>query len=113
MTAHDAPSGSEMIALMEALPGEFKTNIDMLAAPKGHLRDAQMMLSNRGVENEGHFVEEKPAAAILDVAEQVNAGLIIVGSRGLGRGTRFIRGSVSSRVATHAHTSFMVIHDDD
>lgn len=113
VTAHDAPSASEMAALMEALPGEFRTNIDLLAGPEGNLRNAQLMLTTRGVENEGHFIEEKPAAAILDLAEKVNADMIIVGSRGLGRGTRFIRGSVSSRIAAHARTSFMIIHQDD
>ncbi len=50
----------------------------------------------------------QPARAILDVA----ADLIIVGSRGLAHGTRFLRGSVSSRIANHAQTSFLVIHDN-
>jgi nucleotide-binding universal stress UspA family protein len=49
----------------------------------------------------------------LQVAEDVDADLIVVGSRGLGRGTRFLRGSVSTRVAGHAKTSFLVIHDND
>ena len=46
---------------------------------------------------------------MLDVADDVRATMIVVGSRGLGRGTRFIRRSVSSRIANHAKTSFMVI----
>ena len=70
-------------------------------------------LEAAGVGTKGHFVEDHPAAAILEVANEIGADLIIVGSRGLGRATRFLRGSVSTRVADHAETSFMVIQDDD
>ena len=55
-------------------------------------------------------IDDDPASAILDVAEKVEADLIVVGSRGLGRASRFVRGSVSAKVANHAHTSFLVLH---
>ena len=77
------------------------------------MQDAEKYLTRRGVDHKGHFVDDNPASAMLDVADDVGATMIVVGSRGLGRGTRFIRGSVSSRIANHAKTSFMVIHDSD
>ena len=43
----------------------------------------------------------------------VDAELVIVGSRGMGRVSGLLRGSVSSHVAAHAPHSFMVIHEDD
>ena len=76
------------------------------------MQEAEEFLAKRGIDHKGHFIADHPASAILDVADDVGASMIIVGSRGLGRGTRSIRGSVSSRIANHAKTSFMVIHDD-
>lgn len=37
--------------------------------------------------------------------------LVVVGSRGLGGVQRFLRGSVSARIATHAPTSVLVVHE--
>ena len=68
------------------------------------------MLDERGVNHKGHFVDEDPASAILDVADKVDADLIVVGSRGLGRASRLVRGSVSSKIANHAQRSFLVVH---
>lgn len=62
---------------------------------------------------ESHLVVADPASAILDVAERSGADLIVVGSRGHGRIKRFVRGSVSARVATHAPHSVLVVHHDD
>ena len=66
-----------------------------------------------GVKAVGHLVEDDPASAILDTADDVEADLVVVGSRGLGRATRFLRGSVSSKVASHAKRSVLVVHPDD
>lgn len=113
VTAFHLPSAGDTAQLLKAMPAEFRANYDPLASPKMHLRDAEAVLAAAGVQAEGHFVEDHPAAAILQVGDDVNADLIVVGSRGLGRGTRFLRGSVSTRVANHAETSFMVIHEVD
>ena len=37
----------------------------------------------------------------------------VVGCRGSGAASRFLRGSGTSRVATHARTSALVVHGDD
>ena len=113
VSAYHAPSAAETNRILTALPPEFHDTYDPLAAPHAHLHDAEALMAARGVDGHGHFVEDHPAAAILDVADQVGADLIIVGSRGLGRTTRFLRGSVSARIANQAKTSFMVVHYDD
>jgi nucleotide-binding universal stress UspA family protein len=110
VTAYTAASEEEILRQANQLSDEYKSNVDPLAGPSGNLRFAEKILEKRGLEHVGHLVEEQPAAAILDVADEVDADMIIVGSRGLGRGTRLLRGSVSTRVAGHAKTSFMVIH---
>ena len=113
VAAFHAPSSAEINRVLAALPREFKDTYDPLAEPHSHLHDAEALMAASGVEGRGHFIEDHPAAAILDVADLVGADLIIVGSRGIGQSTRFLRGSVSARVANRAKTSFMVIHNTD
>ena len=112
VTAFDRPSRTEFDRLVRALPEEFRDTGSLDATPRGYLRDAEMMLERRGIRHQGHFVEDSPAGAILDVADEVRADLIVIGTRGLGRVERFLRGSVSARVANHARTSLMMIHDE-
>jgi nucleotide-binding universal stress UspA family protein len=51
------------------------------------------------------------AEKILTYATNQNAAdLIILGSRGLNAAQRFLVGSVSTRVTTHAHCAVMVVH---
>lgn len=113
LTAFEAPPRHQLAEIMASVPEEFHSTFDVLARPRGHVEEAAGVLRNAGVNFESHFVEDHPATGILDLAERVHADMIIVGSRGLGRGTRLIRGSVSSRVASHAHTSFLVVNEED
>jgi nucleotide-binding universal stress UspA family protein len=110
VVAYTPPSADELAELVAIVSDEYKTGFDVLEGSRGRLRDAEILLDQRGVNHDGRLVQDKPAAAILDVAEQVSADLLVVGSRGVGRGTRFIRGSVSSRIANHARCSFLVVH---
>ena len=50
-------------------------------------------------------------AEIVRVAEEVGAGLIVVGSRGLGPIRRAVMGSVSGSVVHHAHCPVLVVRD--
>jgi nucleotide-binding universal stress UspA family protein len=99
--------------MLEVLPEEFRSAYDPVVAPRGHLDHAEAYLDQCEVNHKGHILDEHPASAILGVAEDVHADLIVVGSRGLGRARRILRGSVSSQIASHASTSFMVIHDHE
>lgn len=109
VTAFHAPSEAQYLEMLASLPEEFRGSYDPVEADRVQLADAERLLQSRGIDHKGHFVEDHPAAAIIDVADDLDADLIVVGSRGLGRATRFLRGSVSSRVASHAKTSFMVV----
>lgn len=53
-----------------------------------------------------------PATAILDAAEEFDADLIVVGSKGLGSPAHFLLGSVASRVAHHAPCDVLVVPTD-
>ncbi|MDP2276662.1 MAG: universal stress protein, partial [Nitrospirota bacterium] len=49
------------------------------------------------------------ADAIIDYAEKENIDLIIIGSRGLGKSSRFKMGSVASKVVKHSPCSVYVV----
>ena len=58
---------------------------------------------------EPHLLLGRPDAAIVWLAEEIGAGLVVVGSRGLGGMKRTLIGSVSDSVARHAHCPVMVV----
>ena len=63
----------------------------------------------QGVETETHAREGDPADAILDVAEEKDADLIVVGNKGMSGAKRFLLGSVPNKISHHAPCSVMII----
>lgn len=57
---------------------------------------------------QAHARVGRPDAQIVGLAEELDADLIVVGSRGLGPLRRALMGSVSTSVLHHAHTSVLV-----
>lgn len=111
VTAFHPESDYLLIRHLEQLPEEFRYIYDRDAAEKERQHPALASLERRGVGCEGHIVPGDSASAILDVAEREGADLVVVGSRGLGSVQRFLRGSVSSRVAANAPVSVLVVHE--
>ena len=74
------------------------------------LAEARDILSHHGVAAEFFEPAGDPANAIERVAETGHFDTIVVGSRGLGAGGRLLRGSVSERLATHAHATVVITH---
>ncbi|HLB21504.1 MAG TPA: universal stress protein [Solirubrobacteraceae bacterium] len=62
-----------------------------------------------GVEVDVYPRQGDPADAILDVAEEQEADLIIVGNKGMTGAKRFLLGSVPNKVSHHAPCSVMII----
>jgi nucleotide-binding universal stress UspA family protein len=59
-----------------------------------------------------HFRITRPDQGILAVGEDVGAGLIVLGSRGLGGVKRALMGSVSDSVVRHAHCPVLVVRKE-
>jgi nucleotide-binding universal stress UspA family protein len=62
-----------------------------------------------GIEAHTHARQGDPADAILDVAEETGADLIVVGNKGMTGAKRFLLGSVPNKVSHHAPTSVMIV----
>ena len=69
-------------------------------------------LTSQGVDVETSAREGDAAKVILDVAQEQNADLIVVGARGLTGFERFLLGSVSSKLSHHAPCSVMIVRED-
>jgi nucleotide-binding universal stress UspA family protein len=61
------------------------------------------------VKTEIHPREGDPADAILDVAEEVGADLIVVGNKGMTGARRFLLGSVPNKISHHAPCGVYIV----
>ncbi|TML79884.1 MAG: universal stress protein [Actinobacteria bacterium] len=57
--------------------------------------------------------EGNPVDAIIDVADEENADVIVVGNRGMGGAKRFVLGSVPNAVSHHAPCHVLIVHTTD
>jgi len=62
-----------------------------------------------GIEVQTHPVEGDPGEAILNVAEETDADLIVVGNKGMTGARRFLLGSVPNNISHHARCSVMIV----
>lgn len=67
-------------------------------------------VKNEGVSvAETHLVRGQPDKEIVHIGEETGAGLIVMGSRGLGGIRRALMGSVSDSVVRHAHCPVLIV----
>jgi nucleotide-binding universal stress UspA family protein len=73
------------------------------------LSEASERIEAAGVSVNTYAREGDPADAILDVAEERGADLIVVGNKGMTGAKRFLLGSVPNKVSHHAPCSVLII----
>jgi nucleotide-binding universal stress UspA family protein len=78
---------------------------EMLEEEVGKVRSAG------GTVAQGHLIEGRVAPEVVALAEQIGAGLIVLGSRGRGGIRRALMGSVSDSVVRHAHCPVLVVRE--
>ena len=61
-----------------------------------------------GVESETHVWPNEPADALVQIADEQDAQMIIVGNRGM-TGRLRVLGSVPNRVSHHAHCDVLIV----
>lgn len=72
---------------------------------------AEQIEADGGKVAETHLRSGEPDKEILRLAEEIGAGLIVIGSRGLGAVSRALMGSVSESVVRHAHCPVFVVRN--
>jgi nucleotide-binding universal stress UspA family protein len=100
VTAFDRKS-----VVLEHLPSDVRYSADHPA--DALLRRLSDLVSERGLEPVVHATEGDPADAIVRIAEDVGADLIVVGNKGM-KGVRRVLGSVPNSVAHKAHCSVLI-----
>lgn len=73
------------------------------------LESAAAPAREAGVGVETFARQGDPADAILDVAEETGADLVVVGNKGMTGAKRFLLGSVPNKVSHHAPCSVLII----
>jgi nucleotide-binding universal stress UspA family protein len=91
------------------VPGDLEWMVNPREDVDATLSDAAEHIRAAGVEVETYAREGDPADAILDVAEEERADLIVVGNKGMTGAKRFLLGSVPNKVSHHAPCSVMII----
>ena len=105
-------SSDEITRIQASLPEEFHDLVSPHLDSQDRLTEAAAMLP-ASLDVELHEMSGDPADSILAVAESVTADLIVVGARGIGTVERFLRGSVSTKVAHHSPCDVLIVEHDD
>ena len=73
--------------------------------------EAEQLRSSGGKVAETHLRAGEPDKEIVKLSEELDAGTIVIGSRGLGALKRALMGGVSESVVRHAHCPVFVIRE--
>jgi nucleotide-binding universal stress UspA family protein len=74
--------------------------------------EVEKLRSLGGTLAQAHLAEGGASQEIVRLAEEIGAGLIVMGSRGRGGIRRALMGSVSDSVVRHAHCPVMVVRQE-
>ena len=91
------------------IPGDIAYGVGPREDVNANLDSAVTKAKDAGVESTIHPREGDPADAILDVAEETGADLIVVGNKGMTGARRFLLGSVPNKVSHHAPCSVFIV----
>ncbi len=93
--------------------GEVPGDVSYAVGPREDvnvtLESAVGMAKREGLEAEPYPRQGDPADAILDVAEETGADLIVVGNKGMTGAKRFLLGSVPNKVSHHAPCGVYIV----
>jgi nucleotide-binding universal stress UspA family protein len=93
------------MADVEQLKGDYSPG----ETAKTVLEAAAELGAAAGVEVVTHIGKADPADALLELSEEIDADLLVVGNRGMRSPKRFFLGSVPTTVASHAPCAVMIV----
>jgi len=109
VSAYEPVSESRLRDERQQVPEDAQWMVNAREDVDATLKDAGQRLEEAGLRVERYAREGDPADAILDVAEEQDADLIVVGNKGMTGAKRFLLGSVPNKVSHHAPCSVMII----
>jgi nucleotide-binding universal stress UspA family protein len=109
VSAFEPVSDSRLREESREAPEDLQWMINAREDVDATLREAAEEYEDAGVEIETCARQGDPADAILDVAEERGADLIVVGNKGMTGAKRFLLGSVPNKVSHHAPCSVLII----
>jgi nucleotide-binding universal stress UspA family protein len=109
VSAYEPVSQSQLREEARDVPGDASNVVNPREEVNVTLEKAAGTAKKQKVDVRQHPREGDPADAILDVAEEINADLIIVGNKGMTGAKRFLLGSVPNKVSHHAPCSVMIV----
>jgi nucleotide-binding universal stress UspA family protein len=101
------PVAARVAAAESSEAADWNVGPDVLV--DGVLSDATSATAASGIQVETRAVRGDAADAIIEVAEQEGADLIVVGNKGMTGARRFLLGSVPNKVSHHAPCSVLII----
>lgn len=109
VSAYAAGPGSADVDDSVEIPGDVQHEFGPRAEVNMVLDAAAGEAKQAGVDANTHPREGDPADALLDVAEEVKADLIVVGNKGMTGTKRFLLGSVPNKVSHHAPCGVYIV----
>ena len=109
VSAYQPVSGSRLREESEEVPADVAYAVGPKEDVNQVLEAAAGAAKQAGVEVATHAREGDPADAILDVAEQSKADLIVVGNKGMTGARRFFLGSVPNNISHHAPCGVFIV----
>ena len=109
VSAYEPVSQQRLREEQQQAPGDMQWMVNPREDVDATLKDAGEQAEEAGVQVEVFARQGDPADAILDVAEETKADLIVVGNKGMTGARRFLLGSVPNKVSHHAPCSVLII----
>jgi nucleotide-binding universal stress UspA family protein len=111
----------EIVSAYQPIPQDrLKQEVEGISGDVSHVvnprEDVQFILDKAAAEAKKakvdvvtHPLEGDPADAILDVAEEIDADLVLVGNKGMTGARRFLLGSVPNKISHHSPCDVWIV----
>ncbi len=109
VSAFEPVSSQRQAAKAGELPGDLAHATGPREDVNVRLGAAENIAAGIGVEVKTYAREGDPADAILDVAEETGADLIVVGNKGMTGARRFLLGSVPNKITHHSPCGVYIV----
>ncbi len=109
VSAYEPVSNQRLREESTQVPEDMQWMVNPREDVDATLETAADLAAKAEVQVERFARQGDPADAILDVAEETKADLIIVGNKGMTGARRFLLGSVPNKVSHHAPCSVLII----